>query len=608
MKFNWKKKIKIKKWNEIVAYFNPKNLKLSTAYSVRIAVVGVVFGGLLTIVLVRFSYISLLPSDLRLRLRTQASKQFETEVTLAAPRGQITDRHGRPLAVSILQPSLFIVPKRLPDSKVERASVAKQLGLPARYIEDLAKGRKNFVWVKRQMTPAELLTYGDLSDWREFVGVVEEPKRFYPEKELASHLVGVVGIDNKGLDGVEGLFNEQLKGDAIHAKVSRDARGKMTLTTPNGAVKPELTTKPVQLSIDIAIQSFAETALRSGVIKAKAKSGSAVVMDVASGELLAIASYPSFDLNDPPPPTSEKRSFHPVMDALEVGSIVKPIFIAKAIEIGAIGRHEKLFCENGAYKIPGKVIHDTHKHGWLTPSEIIKVSSNICTYKIMKRMGRQAFYETVMSSGLARTPGTGLPGEWMGYIEKPEVWKEVRFANMGFGQGIAMSPLQVTRSLAMIARGGKDKPVRLTSYPKGETPDPDLFVGPHLQYISKDVSKELIEMMKTVVDEEDGTGKLATIPGIAVAGKTGTAEKFSQITKSYSERTASFVGIAPADKPKLAIVVVIDEPRVRPAYGGTLAGPVFAEIGTKTIQYLNATGGLALDSKKDAGGRHDVLD
>jgi cell division protein FtsI (penicillin-binding protein 3) len=279
------------------------------------------------------------------------------------------------------------------------------------------------------------------------------------------------------------------------------------------------------------------------------------------------------------------------MDALELGSIVKPIFIAQALDRGLVKPNDNIHCENGSYPVPGGKIRDDHPHGLISIGEVIKYSSNICTYKLMQKLGRQAFYETVVRAGLARTPGTGLPGEWAGYISKPSTWREMRFANMAFGQGLAISPLQVTRSLAMLAGGGKDRGVSILARNPENTPETAF----EPQYVTPETSRIVMQMMSSVVEEEGGTGSRARIPGVSIAGKTGTAQKFSQATKSYSERIASFVGVLPAEQPKLAITVVIDEPRVRPAYGGTLAGPVFANIGSKTIRYLNSLGKLAFD-------------
>jgi cell division protein FtsI (penicillin-binding protein 3) len=555
------------------------------------------------LMIARYAQLAVFPTAINEKLRSRASKQFESEVTLLPPRAKIVDRSGRTLAVSILQPSLFAIPKKLPSDRTTLETIAKQLRIPLRTLIDLSRSKKGFAWLRRHITPQEFESLGDLHPWKEFIGIAQEPKRIYPEKEIAAHLIGFVGIDNNGLEGVESVYNSTLNGQAQIAKISRDARGHMTLTTPNGAVQPEPQSPPLVLSIDLSIQAAAENALKEGVLKARARAGSTVVMDIQTGELLAIASYPTFDLNTPSSAAPEARRFRPLMDALELGSVVKPLFIARAIDKKKIRADEPFFCENGTMAVPGGKIRDTHPHGTLTPAEVIKVSSNICTYKIVQRLGRHGLFDALAAYGLIRAPATGLPGEWAGRVQKPEQWREMRFANMAFGQGIAISPLQMTRALAILTGGGIDPGLKVLSQ-NTELDDTQLVLPP-LRVISQDTSRLVTQMMRGVVEEEGGTGRLASISGFTVAGKTGTAQKYDPKTKSYSERISTFTGVLPAEQPRLAITIVIDEPQVRPAYGGILAGPVFSEVGQKAINYMNSRGIIHLDSAalQDAPGQ-----
>lgn len=563
-----------------------------TLLRVRLFAAGLAVAGLFMVG--RYAQLSVLPTEINERLRSKAVKQFESEIKLLPPRGKIVDRNGRTLAVSVLYPSLFAIPKRLPEDKATLRQVAKVLNVPLKTLVELQKTKRGFAWLRRHVEPSEFEQMKEVKQWRDFIGIAQEPKRIYPEKDAAAHLIGFVGIDNVGLEGVESVYNSSLNGSPMIAKVTRDARGDMTLINPNGAAQPENEIAPLALSIDLSIQTMTENALREGVKKAKAKAGSAVVMDVNTGEILSIASYPAYDLNHPPSGQPHVRRFRPLMDALELGSVVKPLFIAKAIDKKKLNARERLYCENGAMTIPGGKIRDTHPHKYLTPEDIIKVSSNICTYKVAQRLGRTSFFDALSAFGFIRSPGTGLPGEWGGRVAKPESWSEMRFANMSFGQGIAISPLQLTRSIAILANDGTDPGIRILAHSdqrnKGELQLPPLKV------LSQQTSRLVTKMMTSVVEEEDGTGQLAAIPGIAVAGKTGTAQKYDPKTRSYSERIAAFTGIVPANRPKLAITVVIDEPQVRPAYGGLLAGPVFSEIGQKSIYYLNSQGLIQLDS------------
>lgn len=419
---------------------------------------------------------------------------------------------------------------------------------------------------------------GSLKKWQEFIGVIDEPKRIYPEKDIAAQLIGFVGSEGIGLEGIEKIYNSRLNIKPVKTEVMRDARGRLVMVTPNDASKPEPQVPNLKLSLDLSIQEFTQNALRDGVTKAKAKGGSAIVMDVKTGEILSIASYPTYDLNSPPENAPHMRRFRPIMDAIELGSVVKPMWVAKALDIGAINPETKVYAENGKMALPGGVIHDTHAHGWITPEEILKVSSNIGAYKVVQKMGRDTFYDSLMKIGFGRLPGTGLPGEWGGRIRKLSTWREMNFANMAFGQGFAISPLQLAHGLSIIVGGGVDHGVNLLAVDAKKEKE---FVGPPLRYINSDTSKLIAQMMESVVEESGGTGAPARIPGVLVAGKTGTAQIWSTKDHSYSGRTAVFEGVLPADDPKLVIVVVIDEAGVRPAYGGPLAGPVFAEIGKK---------------------------
>jgi cell division protein FtsI (penicillin-binding protein 3) len=571
----------------------PHGMELSTNYRARGFVIFFGMTAGFVLILSRFAYLSVLPTSLHTKLTSLANKQFDAEITLAPSRASLLDRNGKTLAMSVQSSSLFVIPKKLPESKQELSRFAQKMNFELRDLQRLKKANRSFAWLKRQLDTAQITALGDLEEWQDFLGVIQEPKRIYPEHELASHLLGYVGLDHNGLEGVEKILDPVLKGESIHARVGRDARGRPTLTYANDATKPALAAQPVTLSIDIIIQEIVETALKESVLKAKAKAGSAVVMDPNTGEILAMASYPTYDANSPTQDPERKR-FRPIMDALELGSVVKPLFISDALSRGIIGPNETFFCENGKLKIPGGALHDDHPHGNATPGEIIKYSSNICTYKIVKRLGRQNFYDSLFRFGLTRNPGTGLPGEWAGRVTPFESWKEMRFANMAFGQGLAISPLQLTKAISILTNGGTDPGTRIFKFNK-ETEPESIMV---LRAISKDASYKATEMMSRVVEEEGGTGSRASIEGYTVAGKTGTAEKYMQSTHSYSERIASFTGVVPAESPILTITVVIDEPKVKPAYGGILAGPTFQQIGTKTLRYLNSSGRIALKPKR----------
>lgn len=567
--------------------FQKSDNKRIVNYKVRAYVMSLIYCSFLIIILTRYAWITLFPTPLRNKLIITGSKQFETNLMIAPPRASITDRNGRILAVSISRPSIYLLTKKMPNDVKILAKVAEQINIPLQDLLKFSTEKRNFIWLKRQISFNEFHKMGSLKKWQDFIGIIDESKRFYPEKDLAAQLIGFVGSEGNGLEGIEKIYNSRLNLKPLKSEVMKDARGRLVMSVPNDASKPEQIAPNLKLSIDLSIQEFTQNALKEGVVKAKAKGGSAIVMDVKTGELLSIASYPSYDLNNPPENDPSARRFRPVMDAIELGSVVKPMWIAKALDLKVINQETKVYAENGQMSLPGGIIHDTHPHGWITPEEVLKVSSNIGAYKVVQKIGRETFFDSLMKIGFGRAPGTGLPGEWSGRIKNLNSWREMNFANMAFGQGFAISPLQLAHALSIIVGDGTDHGVNLISISQSKNLD---FIGPPLKYISNDTSKKIAKMMESVVEEEGGTGSPARIPGLLVAGKTGTAQIWSQKDHSYSGRTAVFEGVIPSDNPKLAIVVVIDEAGVRPAYGGPLAGPVFAEIGKKTVQYLNSKG------------------
>ncbi len=575
-------------------YFNPRLVKNNPDFQKRAIVMSGIFFTALILILGRFAWISFFPTPLRSKLIATGTRQFETSVTLSTPRATITDRNGKVLAVSVPSTSLFLLNRKMPKDTETLQKIAKQIKVPLNDLLAYRNDKRNFIWLKRQMTQTEFNELGSLKKWKQFLDTVDEPKRIYPEKDIASQLIGFVGSDGSGLEGIEKIYNNRLTAKPTKVDVTRDALGRVVIVTPNDASKPSLSIPNLKLSIDISIQQFTQNALRDGAIRSKAKGGSAIVIDVTTGELLAIASYPTYDLNNPPNNDPEARRFRPVMDAIELGSVAKPMWIAKALDLGVIKPSSRFDVLGGKMALPGGFIRDDHpKHGFLDVQEVLRYSSNIGMYKISLKAGREKFYDSLMKVGFGRSPGTGFPGEWKGRIHKPESWSEMRFANMSFGQGFAISPLQLAHALSIISGGGIDRGMNLLAIKAGDEKN---FVGPPLKFISKETSKLISTMMGNVTEES----KAGRIPGVLVGGKTGTAQIWSNKDKAYSGRTAVFEGILPADNPKLAIIVVLDEVKVRPAYGAALSGPVFSEIGRKTVDYLNSQGVFSVEPYANA--------
>ena len=536
-------------------------------------------------------------------IRDRGAKQYCSTIPLLPKRGVILDRTGTELAVSVATKSIFVQPAKLRDPDKTADLLAPRVSRSAAELRKLFAGEKGFVWVRRQMpsTAAEEAVrevkqalcaldpeaHGKPSAV-DGIGTVEEPKRFYPNRELAASLVGFTNLDSEGMEGVELSLNRYLRGERGFLLCERDARGRLIVpaTTP---VEVNPKGHSVALTIDRNIQHVAETELQAAVEKYNARGGMAVVLSPGTGEILAMATAPSFNPNAPARGPVEARKNRSLTDSFEPGSTFKVFTLASALELGAVSTTDRFFCENGSYPYAGKVIHDTHRYGWLTAPEVVKFSSNIGITKINDRMSGDRFYEMIRAFGFGSRTGIELRGEVPGLAPSQRGFESrIRRATVSFGQGISVTPLQLAAGMAAVINGGKVmKPylVREIRDPEGKT----VFHGEPRELrrvLSPKTSAQMREILGKVV-EEDGTGTQARIKGFLVGGKTGTAQKVEPGSGRYSatKRTASFIGFLPLNDPKLLILVVIDEPRGQ-VYGGVVAAPAFNQIAVKTAYYL----------------------
>jgi cell division protein FtsI (penicillin-binding protein 3) len=536
-------------------------------------------------------------------IRDRGAKQYSSTIPLLPKRGVILDRTGTELAVSIATKSIFVQPAKLHDPDKAADLLGPRVSRSARELRKLFSGEKGFVWVRRQMpsTAAEDAVrevrqalsaldpeaHGKPSAI-DGIGAVEEPKRFYPNRELAASLVGFTNLDCEGMEGVELSLNRYLRGERGSLLCERDARGRLIVpaTTP---VEVNSKGHSVALTIDRNIQHVAESELQAAVEKHNARGGMAVVLSPGTGEILAMATAPSFNPNAPAGAPAEARKNRSLTDSFEPGSTFKVFTLASALELSAVSTADRFFCENGAYRYAGKVIHDTHRYGWLTAAEVVKFSSNIGITKINDRMDGNRFYDMIRAFGFGSRTGIELQGEVPGLApSRRDFESRIRRATVAFGQGIAVTPLQLAAGMAAVVNGGKVmKPylVREIRDPEGKT----VFRGEPRELrrvLSPKTSAQMREILGKVV-EEDGTGTQARIKGFLVGGKTGTAQKVEPGSGRYSatKRTASFIGFLPLNDPKLLILVVIDEPRGQ-VYGGVVAAPAFNQIAVKTAYYL----------------------
>lgn len=533
-------------------------------------------------------------------LREMAEEQYLRSVRLAPKRGTVYDRHGAELAVSVDVDSVWASPSELRRENGDPNAVATQLaallGVDRERIATRLSSDRHFVWIKRHVTPelAQRVRDAGLPG----VHLDREARRFYPNRELASHVLGFANIDGQGIEGLELSLEEQLRGSRHAVPAVRDRRGRVVYSDSllddsvgQGA--------DVTLTIDRAIQRVAERELALAVQTFEAKAGSVVVMDPRTGEILAIADYPTFDPNAPGDYPASHRRNRAVTDRFEPGSTVKPFTVAAALSSGTIRPEQSIDCEGGAMQVDEYVIHDTTPHEQLTPAQILAYSSNIGTAKIGGTLGREGLYRAFRAFGFGETTGLPLPGEVSGSLRHFRRWYEMDAATISFGQGVSVTSVQLASAMGALANGGvlvKPTLVRRITSARGEV------LEEHRPEARRRVVSErtarLVSDMLTAVTGPGGTATEAAIDGYLVAGKTGTAQKADYVGGGYARDrwVASFVGYVPADRPRLVISVVIDEPVIA-HYGGVVAGPVFRRVGEQALRHLGvpaSTGGEAL--------------
>ncbi|MBK7858201.1 MAG: transpeptidase family protein [Archangiaceae bacterium] len=547
----------------------------------RVSMVGVVFLGLLAAVFARAVQLQVRERE---RLRGMAQDQYVRDVEIPARRGDIFDRRGVALAQSVDVDSIWVDPSQLLDVKLASYELAKKLDVDRAELYDRMQRAKRFAWVKRQARPEDVAAAKALG-WP-MLGIMREPRRFYPQRELAAHVIGLVGTDGHGLDGLELAFEDELSGDPTTRLGFRDARGRKLLT--NGL--EDVTARQgaaVTLTLDRQLQYVTERALESAVDGAKAVAGMAVVMDPKTGEILALANAPRFNPNAPEKSAPGALRNRSVTDAFEPGSTFKAFVVAAALDAHAITESSTFDCEKGAWAIGKHVVHDTHPHDVLTPGKILQVSSNIGAAKIGAALGREKLVDAFSRFGFAEKPDLGLPGAARGSIPFPRA--EISLATQSYGQGLTASAIQLAAGYAALANGG----TYMKPYLVSKVVDPDGVVllenrpTAERRAVSEKAAKAVISMLESVV-EKDGTAPKARMDEFRVAGKTGTAQKVDTVAKGYSDkRIASFIGVVPAENPRAVIVVIVDEPKTD-IYGGLVAAPAFKEIATAAMPYLGA--------------------
>jgi cell division protein FtsI (penicillin-binding protein 3) len=520
-------------------------------------------------------------------LTVKADRQHQKTVSLEGARGTIVDRHGKVLAMNMDVPSVFGVPTALDSPAKTARSLSPVLHVSTRELERKLRQDRGFVWLARKLDPEQGRRLEGMPI--EGIGVVMEGRRFYPKGPLLSHVLGFAGMDGEGLEGIERRYESHLHGEKRVTILQRDALGRTVF--PKGRVEQVPTPgHSLVLTIDEVIQYITEKELDEAVSRAHAKSGTMIVLDPQTGALLAMAVSPRFNPNAVGSVGPDRWRNRALTDVYEPGSTMKAMVAAAAIEENVMKPGTMVFGENGQMTVANTVIHDHEKMGWVTFADVIKKSSNIGAAKTGMALGEQRLYRYLQAFGFGQRTEIDLPGEVSGLLKDFRSWGRRSLASISMGQEIGVTPIQMVSAVGAIANGG----VLMKPYVVSEIRDAEgralkqVLPQAKRRVVSEETARTITTILEGVVT--DGTGGKAAIPGFRVAGKTGTAQKIDPRTGAYSTTlfVGSFVGFAPADNPRLAMIVVIDEPHGE-AWGGTVAAPVFRRVGEQVLNYLGVS-------------------
>lgn len=507
-------------------------------------------------------------------LLEQAAARHVRVARVSAHRGAITDRHGEVLAVSTPVDSIWANPRELAGAPDRIPALAAALELDA---AELARrvarnAGREFMYLRRHMNPADAARVAAL----EIPGVdrLREYRRYYPAGEVVAHLIGFTDVDDHGQEGLELAFDQWLAGRPGRKKVLKDRLGRVIEDLE--ALEEPRPGRDLRSAIDLRIQYLAYRELKAAVSRHRASAGSVVVLDVASGEVLAMANQPAYNPNDRSQLSARRYRNRAITDIFEPGSTLKPLVVAAALESGAYRPDSQVDTNPGFIQVGSKLIEDEHNLGRIGLATLLARSSNVGATKLAMSLEPEQLYEVLSAFGLGRPTASGFPGESGGLLSHYSNWRPISQATLAYGYGISMTALQLAQAYAVFAADGLLRPVSLIAV--GEPPIPR-------RVVSAETARAVRLMLEEVVTPE-GTGSRAAVRGYRIAGKTGTARKFAGGGYAEDRYTAVFAGIAPASRPRLAIAVVIDDPSAGEYYGGTVAAPVFAEIAAGALRLL----------------------
>ncbi|MBY4829025.1 peptidoglycan D,D-transpeptidase FtsI family protein [Burkholderia dolosa] len=514
----------------------------------------------------------------------QGQKRYQRTIELDAMRGRIVDRNGAMLAVSLSTYEIWANPKQVADT--DYPQLAKLLDMPLAEIKRRLGNDRTFVLLKRQVDADTAARLDKLAI--EGITQIADSKRYYPEGESAAHVVGFTNVEDKGQEGVELAANALLSGTSGQREVIRDRLGRIVSDTR--PLVPARHGATIELTIDRRIQQLAFSQLKAAVLENNAIAGSVVVLDAQNGEILALANYPSFDPNDRARLTGQQLRNRAVIDTFEPGSTIKPLVVALSIDERKVTPNTIINTSPGTYKIGPAVIHDTSNHGSLTVAQALQKSSNVALAKLALNLPAETIWNKYQEYGIGRAPELTFPGVASGRLRAYKRWRPIEQATMAYGYGLSMSLLQIAQTYTAYAGDGTLHPVSLLK--NGDRQTADAHRG---HRVTSPQTAAAIRSMLEMAVGEGGTGRRARVDGYRIGGKTGTARK--QVGASYAKGKyrALFAGMAPMSHPRLIVAVMIDEPRGKGYYGGTVAGPVFASVTSGALQLLGVPPDAPID-------------
>ena len=525
-------------------------------------------------------------------LQDQGNAMTIRTVPLVANRGLITDRNGEPLAVSTPVQSIWVDPRKIVDNSENIKTLAKKLELNEDVLTQNLKNKSNleFLYIKRRLPPSEAMEILNLN--LEGVYSQQEYQRFYPQGEATAHLVGFSNVDDVGQEGLELTYDEWLRGVPGRRQVMKDRRG--NIIEELNTIQTAQPGKRLELSIDFRIQNIAYRELKEEFVARRARAASIVILDVNTGEVLAMANQPSYN----PHNKSDMTDFsvlrnRAITDVFEPGSTVKAFTIAAALETGLYLPDTIIETSPGWMMVSGNEVKDLFDYGTLTTSGVITKSSNVGSSKIALDIGAEPIRDVMARMGFGEVLGTGFPGERSGVLPNPRKWGRHVTATFSFGYGLSATALQLANAYSVLADNGFRKPVSLLKLSEQEVSD-----LPRLQVLKSEITTEVRNMLRTVVDASSGGSALeANVPFYSVAGKTGTAHVVGDSGYEENLHNSLFVGMLPATNPEIVIVVIVNEPKGEEHYGGQVAAPVFSRVASGAMRILNISPDVMPESK-----------